>query len=373
MRIGIDAKWYFRGPPSGRRVIRSLVHALIAVAGAEDELHFFLDDRSRGEIPEGAHRAQCRYVWGRVNQLGNLYPIPRAADALSLDVVVYQNFAPPRAVAHHARIAFVHDVIFAERPEFYTWQERAYFAPLRALSTRADRVCTVSESEKTRLVRLGYADEQRVDVVPNAVDDVFVARDALEPCHVAETLRARGLREPFVLFVGRVTARKNVGALVSAMALVATPGLTLVVAGPADRTSRDLAAALDASGVSERVRFIGLVDDESLRVLYASAALFCFPSLDESFGFPPLEAMAAGTPTIVSRIPALEETCGHAALYVDATDPADIARAIDELMSDPARRAVLRDEGFRQASKFVWRDSAQRLLGSARAALAGAV
>ncbi len=371
MRIGIDAKWYFRGPPSGRRVVRNLVHSLIAVAGAEDELHFFLDERSRGDVPAGVRAEACHYVWGRVNQLGNLYPLPRAADALQLQVVVYQNFAPPRALAHHARVAFVHDVIFAEHPEFYTWQERVYFAPLRALSQRADRVCTVSESEKSRMVRLGYANASRVDVVPNAVDDVFVPRAALATGQVAEALQKLGVREPFVLYVGRITARKNVGALVRAMALVSTRELTLVVAGPADGTSRDLGEALLAPGVSERVHFIGLMGDENLRVLYAAAALFCFPSLDESFGFPPLEAMAAGTPTIVSRVPALEETCGDAALYVDPTDPSEIARAIDELMSDPARRVALREEGFRQARKFTWRDSAQRLLDSAHAAAAG--
>ena len=370
MKIGIDAKWYFRGPPSGRRVIRSLVHSLIAVARPEDELHFFLDDRSRGEVPEGVQPARCHYVWGRVNQLGNLFPISRTADALQLDVVVYQNFAPPHALAHHARVAFVHDVIFAEHPEFYTWQERAYFAPLRAMSRRADRVCTVSASEKARMIRLGYAEASRIDVVPNAVDDVFVPRDALTPGQLSDALQKLGVSEPFVLYVGRITARKNVGALVPAMALVANRALPLVIAGPADRTSSGVDEALRLPGVSERLRFVGLMGDENLRVLYAAATVICFPSLDESFGFPPLEAMAAGTPTIVSRVPALEETCGDAAVYVNATDPSEIARAIDALMSDPARRATLREAGLRQANKFTWRESAQRLLDSAHAAAA---
>ena len=368
MKIGIDAKWYYRGPPSGQRVVRSLVGSLRAAARPTDELHFFLDQRSQGEVPAGIERGRCHWGWGGVNQAANMYALPRVADRLGMDVVVYQNFAPPRAVARHARIAFVHDAIFAERPEFFTWQERLYFAPLRALSSRADRVCTVSESEKARLVRLGFAADDRVDVVPNAVDDVFVPRAALSPERVSDVLHTLGVREPFVLYVGRLTARKNAGALVRAMAQVAQKDLRLVLVGPADRTCENLAEVARAAGVSERVQFLGLRGDEQLRVLYATASLFAFPSLDESFGFPPLEAMAAGIPVIASRVPALVETCGDAAVYVDPTEVRDIARAIDSVVADPQRRAELRAAGLRRANVFSWRDSASRLLQSARSA-----
>ncbi len=371
MRIGIDAKWYFRGPVSGRRVIRSLVHRLADIVSPDDELHVFLDQRSRAETPTGVGVERCHYVWSGVNQVANMIAVPRAADRLGMDVVVYQNFAPPRAIAHHARVAFVHDAIFAERPEFFTWQERLYFAPLRTLSARADRVCTVSESEKARLVRLGFAVAARIDVVPNAVDDAFVPRDALASSTVADALRALGVREPFALYVGRLTARKNVGALVRAMAHVQHPELTLVLAGPADRTCGDLAEIARSVGVEVRIRFLDLMGDAELRVLYATASVFAFPSLDESFGFPPLEAMAAGTPVVVSRVPALVETCGDAAVYVDPSDPLAIARAIDDVLADPVRRASLRAAGLRQAQKFSWRESATRLLQSARMAAAG--
>jgi len=109
--------------------------------------------------------------------------------------------------------------------------------------------------------------------------------------------------------------------------------------------------------------------DESLSALYVAAAVFCFPSFDESFGLPPLEAMAAGTPVVCSNRPALVETCGEAAVYVDPTDPVAIARAIDALLSDPPRRAALREAGLRRASTFKWRHSAERLLASVRTAV----
>ena len=369
MKIGIDAKWFFDGPPSGRRVVRSLVRSLVEVTGADDELHFFLDARARNNTPAGVEPRHCHYVWGGVNQLANVFVVPREADRLRLDAVVYQNFTPPQRGVHHARIAFVHGIVFAERPEFFTWRERLYFAPLRALASRADRVCTVSESEKVRLVRHGYALAERVDVIPNAVDDVFVPREAADGSSIANVLTANGLREPFVLYVGRLSAGKNVATLVRAMAHVTTADLTLVVVGDPDRTCRDLPLIARAAGVEARVRFVGAMADESLSALYVAAAVFCFPSFDESFGLPPLEAMAAGTPVVCSNRPALVETCGDAAVYVDPTDPVAIARAIDALLSDPPRRAALREAGLRRASTFKWRHSAERLLASVRAAV----
>lgn len=369
MKIGIDAKWYFSGPPSGHRVIRGLVHSLVEIAAADDELHFFLHARARGHTPAGVSAERCHYIRGGVNQLANVFLLPRAADNLRLDAVVYQNFAPLPAGVRHARIAFVHDVIFAERREFFTWQERLYFAPLRALSSRADRVCTVSESEKVRMARLGFASVRHIDVVPNAVDDVFVPRDAFDPARIGQVLQSLGIGEPFALFVGRLTARKNVASLVRAMAHVTTPGLMLVVVGESDHTCRDLPAVVQAAGVAARVLFLGARGDECLPVLYAAAALFCFPSLDESFGLPPLEAMAAGTPAIVSDTPAIVETCGSAAVYVDPTDPRAIAGAIDALMGDPPRRAALREAGLRRAHTFTWQRSAHRLLSSVRSAV----
>jgi glycosyltransferase involved in cell wall biosynthesis len=364
MKIGIDAKWYFEGPPSGRRVVRSLVHSLLEAAGSKDELHFFLDARSRGDIPAGARGERCHYVWGGVNQLANVLLVPRAADRLGLDAVVYQNFVPPSPGILHARIAFIHGVLFAERPEFFTWRERLYFAPLKALASRADRVCTVSASEKDRIVRQGYARADRVDVVPNAVDDVFVTRDGLDDARVDDVLRSNDIRQPFVLYVGRLSAGKNVATLVRAMAHVTTRDLSLVVVGAPDRTCMDLPDVAREAGIEARVRFVGAKTDESLRALYVAAAVFCFPSLDESFGLPPLEAMASGTPVLCSDRPALVETCGDAAVYVDPTDVRAMARAIDALIDDAPRRAVLREAGMRRASNFDWRRSASRLLES---------
>lgn len=370
MRIGIDAKWLYRGPPSGRRVVHNLVESLLRIA-PEAELHFFVDRRG----PEAAFssnipRERLHAVWASNNQLSNLFVVSGMADQLELDAVVYQNFVPlPQT--RHARIAFVHDVIFDSHPEFFTFVERLYFSTLRLLTPTADRVCTVSQSERRRLVDLGYARNAHVDVVPNGVDRSFAPRECL-PVGLVERVHANlELKRPFVLYVGRLTARKNVAQLVRAIARTRTPDLELVIVGRSDGTSTDLTGLVDELGIANRVRFLGPMDigSEVLRVLFASAAVFCFPSLEESFGLPPLEAMASGTPAVVSSVAAIVETCGDAAVYVDGTDPSSIAAGIDEILADSDRREALRTAGLLRARQFTWDDSARSLLETVRRAV----
>ena len=367
MKIGVEAKWLFNGPPSGRRVVDHLVRNLVDVS-EDDEVHVFLDQRSRNEPPPGGIPAdRCHYVWAGNNQLSNLLAVPRAADRAALDAVVYQNFVPPRAT-RHARVAFVYDAIFASRPDWFTLRERLYFAPLQFLASTADRVCTISETERARLVRLGYAAADRVDVVPLAVDDTFVPRESQCAASVSRVLEALGAPERFILYAGRINARKNVSTLVRAMAHLRAHDVALLIVGAPDDTAADLACVAADAGVADRVRLLGTRVDAELRVLYATAAVFCFPSLDEGFGLGPLEAMASGTPVVASNVPVLVETCGDGAVYVDSTDPVAIAAAIDGLLASPVRRADLREAGLQRAASFTWRAAAVRLLGSVRAA-----
>ncbi len=363
MRIGIEARWFVDGPPSGRRVVRSIVRGLAgAVEG--DEVHVFLDARTRSSpLPWGIAPERCHYVWGGNGLLSNVFAVPRAADRLKLDAVIYQNFVPPRVIAGHARVAYVHDVIFESHPEFFTARERMYFTPLRRLTADADRVCTGTRSERDRIARLGYATADRVDVTPPPVDATFAAGRA-ETGACALELPAR-----FVLFVGRLNARKNVQTLVRAMQHVRDRDIALVIVGGRDATSPDLAAIARDAGVTERVRLLGAVSDISLRAIYARATAFGFPSLDEGFGMPPLEAMALGVPVIASRIPAVVESCGDAATYVEPRDERAFAAAIDSIVSDKPRRDALRAAGLARAAMFSSERFSRGILTSLHAAV----
>jgi glycosyltransferase involved in cell wall biosynthesis len=105
----------------------------------------------------------------------------------------------------------------------------------------------------------------------------------------------------------------------------------------------------------------GYVSDGELRALYEHAQCFLFPSLYEGFGLPPLEAMHCGCPTIVSNRTSLPEVCGDGAAYCDPTDPADIARQLQRVLSSASLRQELRERGLARAQSFSWKSAAQQL------------
>ena len=110
-------------------------------------------------------------------------------------------------------------------------------------------------------------------------------------------------------------------------------------------------------GIGDHVLFTGFVADEHLPVIYSAARAFVFPSLYEGFGLPPLEAMACGCPTIVSRAASLPEVCGDAALYVDPHDSRDIAGRLREITDCPQKAQKLVERGFHQVRRFSWEDT----------------
>ena len=131
---------------------------------------------------------------------------------------------------------------------------------------------------------------------------------------------------------------------------------TLVFAGGTNSRIFNPAAVAGESTVT------GRVTDAELRALYDNAECFVYPSFYEGFGLPPLEAMTCGCPVVASRAASLPEVCGEAAVYCDPGDPADIARALDEVLENAEFRSELRRRGEMRAARFTWSRSAQALL-----------
>jgi glycosyltransferase involved in cell wall biosynthesis len=151
-----------------------------------------------------------------------------------------------------------------------------------------------------------------------------------------------------------------------------------VLAGTQAWLYSGIMSAAAARGVTDRVVFTGYVPPGDLPALYAGAACFVFPSVYEGFGLPVLEAMAAGAPVVASRVGAIPEVAGDAALLVDASRPAALAEAIEAVLSDGALRAGLVERGRIRARAFSWEATARRTLavyeevhGRARGAAAG--
>jgi glycosyltransferase involved in cell wall biosynthesis len=265
------------------------------------------------------------------------------------------------------------DLSFLLYPDAFNAFKRSYLRLMTRLSVRqARQVIAISESTRRDVIaRLGVPAE-RVRTVYCGVDPRFKPLPAAE---VAAFRRRKDLPERFVLFLGTIEPRKNVSRLVDAFAqlLAADPETTsdlyLVVAGDKGWFSEPVFAQVEGLGLEDRVFFPGYVSEDEKVLWYNAATCFCYPSLYEGFGLPPLEAMACGVPVITSNVSSLPEVVGDAGLTVPPGDTAVLCEALRRLIVNPALRAELAQRGRVRARRFSWAQAARQTVGVYRLAL----
>jgi glycosyltransferase involved in cell wall biosynthesis len=271
------------------------------------------------------------------------------------------------------QVLTIHDMVAFDHPEWLSGRfSRWYRILLPRLVGRVQRILTVSEFTKTRIVDWLQVAPESIEIVPNGVDERFTCRSDASDTGVRQREGLPNGR--YILFVGSLEPRKNLPTLLRAwdLALNRLPSdVWLCIAGA--RADRAVFGPVEIGRIPNRVRFIGHVPDEDLPALYAGAAVFVYPSVYEGFGLPPLEAMSCGTPTIVSRTPALREVVGDAARTVEPDDVEGFASAICEVAEDPVIRQQLSDRGLRRARCYTWDRAAEGVERVLRAAATSAV
>jgi len=172
-----------------------------------------------------------------------------------------------------------------------------------------------------------------------------------------------GIGDDFLLAVGTLEPRKNLAVLVSAFEELALAGsqdtIQLVIAGGRGWLSGPLFEAIEKSPARELIVLTDYLHDEDLRTLYSSCRAFIYPSIYEGFGLPLLEAMACGAPVIASRIAALEDTTGGAALLFDPGNVDELKQKVLEVLTDASARPQLSAIGQRRAAEFSWENTAR--------------
>jgi glycosyltransferase involved in cell wall biosynthesis len=265
-------------------------------------------------------------------------------------------------------VVTVHDVLAWRSPELYS---RAGAAQQRLLvsraAKRADRILVASEYTRSELVDLLGISPDRVTAVPLGVDRRF---QPIEPEPMQLAHRFGIPPNPFVLWVGTPEPRKNLATLLRAFGLVRrrAPDCMLVVVGMDRVTDRDLERELEHLGAS--VIRPGFVTDDDLVALYSATACLVFPSLNEGFGLPPLEAMACGAPVVASNRSSIPEVVGDAGILVDATDADAIADGIERVVLSKESAADLRRRGLERARQFTWDRCAQLTVAAYHEAIA---
>ncbi|MFQ5654803.1 MAG: glycosyltransferase family 4 protein, partial [Planctomycetota bacterium] len=273
------------------------------------------------------------------------------------------NTAPLVALRGGQRtVVTLHSISFLERPESYRWAFRRLYRLLAARALRrADAVITVSRSERDLMLARFPQAAGRLHVIENGALPRAFAGELETPEKEVGPVCGKGSRH--ALFVGSLTPGKNLEGLLEALTLVNRKApLDLRVVGSAGR-GLSAAATPVPGAIRERVRFEGQVNDSARLVrFYRQATCLVHPSLYESSGLPPLEAMACGCPVIVSRLAALEDRCGDAALYCDPGAPRDLAARIEELLGDGDLRAELISRGRARAAALRWTTTVRETL-----------
>lgn len=364
MRIGIDAKWFFRGPVSTRVVLQNLLPELFSLF-PEHEWIVFLDKRDKEiQFPLISFNIKLQYIWADNNMLSNVFLLSGKLKSLGVDVMVYQTF--PSLIHAAPAISFIHDVLFRRFPQFFTWKERLYFSVMSWLNrNRSDRLIATTEYVSNDLLLYNYTNaESQIDIVPLAVNKAYKPIEYQDPKKLSEVKDRYKLPDQFLLYVGRLNVRKNIENLLKAILLLHDSQIQLVIVGKADWKTPDLKSILSSLEMENRIIMTGTMTDDELILTYSMARIFCFPSFAEGFGLPPLEAMASGVPVIVSETTALPEVCGNAAVYINPHKPEDIAHAIDLLLEDREFYTAQRSKGLQKAEQFTWTLSAKAFMKS---------
>jgi glycosyltransferase involved in cell wall biosynthesis len=277
------------------------------------------------------------------------------------DVFHCQYIQPPFAAAK--TVLSIHDLAYEHFPEFFHPAETLRMKTLvRWSARRADHIMTISEFSAADIVRRFDVPREKITVAYLAAAPEFHPRDKAA-CQERLT-RTYGIKFPFILYVGRIQARKNLPRLVEAYARLRQQGLDarLVMVGKKDWQSEQLLQRIKELGLEDCVVFPGFVPFDDLPFFYSAAEVFVFPSFFEGFGLPVVESMASGVPTITSFGSSLEEVAGDGALLIDPRDTASIADALGRVLGDSALRTDLAARGQKRSAEFLAGNLAEKAL-----------
>lgn len=363
--IGVDLRGLSHGVQTG---VGAYAKGLLQAIFAQDTKHQY--------IIFDNHLGACQppdWVSDRVTTVHTRYPnkvlgasfysvsrpyIDRIIErrAASLDYLFSPNINMTSVSPNTKHILTIHDLSFEHYPTYFSWKQRAWHAAARPKKQCEQAYAIVTPSAFTRsdVIETYGIPQNQVHVVSPGISQPTVSQERID-----RVKKTYNLPERFVFFLGTIEPRKNIQSLVEAFGLLNRKNEQLIIAGASGwKNKRLLSLINDTPGV----RYIGYVRAEEKQALYSLATLMVYPSMYEGFGFPLLEAMAAGAPVITSHHGSLSEVAADAAYYVQPRNVSEIATAIQTLLDNHSLRQQYVSKGYERVQQFSWERAASQWL-----------
>jgi len=296
-----------------------------------------------------------RFCW-------NFWALPNYLRKNPVDVFHTQYIAPfwlPKSIK---LVLTIHDISFNFFPEYIKKSDLFFLKTLIPRSIRrADKIITVSESEKKNIVDFYKIPPEKVACAYNGVDFSRFSKK-YSPEEIKKiNIKYQILDTRYILYIGTLQPRKNIPAVIEALKDL---DIKLVIAG--NRKARNFDKKIDETikknNLANKAIFPGWIEEEDKPALLQMASCFVFPSLYEGFGIPIIEAMAAETPVVCSDIPVLREIGQDAALFCEAKNSREFAENISKILTDENLRNDLIEKGKKIAQNFTWQKTAEKTL-----------
>ncbi len=355
MKIGIDARmtYYRRG---GISTYITQLSAALATLDTVNQYTLFHSRKSRDTLVTRFRRAS---LWTPSHHRLERLTLSLELLPFNLNIFHATDFIPPIYGARH-HIATVYDLTFLHYPDFLTDESRRYYNDQIEYAVRhADHILTISESSRKDIMAMLGVPSEKITVHLLGVDDSF---QPLSAAQMASYRQALALPDQYFLFVGTFEPRKNLIGLAHAYRALldqypnAPP---LLIVGSQGWNFEDTQQQMNQLAMGEHVQWRENVPQDALVALYNGALALILPSFYEGFGFPALEAMACGTPTIVSNSSSLPEVVGTVGALILPDEPATITEAMLRAWQDESWRTAQGEAGKIRAKTFTWDKTAQ--------------
>ena len=359
LRIGFDARSICGERTGVGTYTANLIETLLDVAPEISPVLFAAGDLpSLSWLSNERVRTVIRPAGSGNNLIWTNVALRRAITSQPVDLFHAPGYTRPFGLGIPS-IVTLHDVCYAAAPQWYPYKlsffRRSWY---RKAAVGADAILTDSEFSKREILRVYGVPPAKVHTIYPGVDRVKFRR--VENPQTLREFRARhSLPADFLLFVGDIHPRRNIGTIMTALHEVKSANsnfrdVEFIVVGRA--------LELPADWKQPDVRYLGHIPDSDLPLFYSAARALVYPSFYEGFGLPILEAMACGCPAVVSRGTVCEETAGGAGILVDPASVPSVAEAIRGVLKNQDLAARCRAEGFQRALDFDWRKTATQTL-----------